>query len=153
MSSAIELLRKYLDTYMLDKAAWEELGALYLQVHDQYIGSLFKTSKCTCLMHSMCCSKSFYSTHFICSLPIYFCSVHRSQLHPFQVGMPPCMLHRSTICSMLHESTHVRLALCQLECVRHSSPVDYGCQPMCRRASTSKQHTAMRSCSCTCPAV
>ncbi|KAL3162216.1 hypothetical protein ABBQ32_009921 [Trebouxia sp. C0010 RCD-2024] len=31
VSSAIELLRKYLDTYMLDKAAWEELGALYLQ--------------------------------------------------------------------------------------------------------------------------
>ena len=32
LSSAIELLRKYVDTYMLDRAAWEELGELYLQV-------------------------------------------------------------------------------------------------------------------------
>lgn len=32
LSGAIELLRKYIDTYMLDKAAWEELGELYLQV-------------------------------------------------------------------------------------------------------------------------
>lgn len=34
LSSAIELLRKYLDTYMTDKTAWEELGALYLQVYN-----------------------------------------------------------------------------------------------------------------------
>ena len=34
LSNAIELLRKYVDTYMLDKAAWEELGELYLQVCD-----------------------------------------------------------------------------------------------------------------------
>ena len=34
LSSAIELLRKYVDTYMLDRAAWEELGDLYLQVWD-----------------------------------------------------------------------------------------------------------------------
>lgn len=32
LSNAIELLRKYIDTYMLDRAAWEELGDLYLQV-------------------------------------------------------------------------------------------------------------------------
>ena len=32
LSAAIELLRKYIDTYMLDKGAWEELGELYLQV-------------------------------------------------------------------------------------------------------------------------
>ena len=32
LSGAIELLRKYVDVYMLDKAAWEELGELYLQV-------------------------------------------------------------------------------------------------------------------------
>ena len=32
LSGAIELLRKYLDVYMLDKVAWEELGELYLQV-------------------------------------------------------------------------------------------------------------------------
>ena len=35
LSSAIELLRKYVDTYMLDRAAWEELGELYLQVWDE----------------------------------------------------------------------------------------------------------------------
>ena len=32
LSGAIELLRKYVDVYMLDKAAWEEL---YLQVEWQ----------------------------------------------------------------------------------------------------------------------
>lgn len=31
LGGAIELLRKYVDVYMLDKAAWEELGELYLQ--------------------------------------------------------------------------------------------------------------------------
>lgn len=31
LSGAIELLRKYLDVYMLDRVAWEELGELYLQ--------------------------------------------------------------------------------------------------------------------------
>lgn len=36
LSSAIELLRKYVDTYMLDRAAWEELGELYLQVWDKH---------------------------------------------------------------------------------------------------------------------
>lgn len=37
LSNAIELLRKYIDTYMLDRAAWEELGDLYLQVwHKTY---------------------------------------------------------------------------------------------------------------------
>ena len=38
LSSAIELLRRYVDTYMLDRAAWEELGELYLQVRH---GELF----------------------------------------------------------------------------------------------------------------
>ena len=32
LSGAIELLRKYVDIYMLDKVAWEELGELYLEV-------------------------------------------------------------------------------------------------------------------------
>lgn len=41
LSSAIELLRKYVDTYMLDRAAWEELGELYLQVwHKDLIQSV-----------------------------------------------------------------------------------------------------------------
>lgn len=31
LSGAIELLRKYVDVYMLDKVAWEELGELYLE--------------------------------------------------------------------------------------------------------------------------
>jgi len=32
LSGAIELLRKYVDIYMLDREAWEELRELYLQV-------------------------------------------------------------------------------------------------------------------------
>ena len=32
LNAAIELLRKHVDVFMLDKVAWEELGELYLQV-------------------------------------------------------------------------------------------------------------------------
>lgn len=32
LSGAIELLRRYVDVYMLDREAWEELGELYLEV-------------------------------------------------------------------------------------------------------------------------
>ena len=32
LNTAIELLRKHVDVFMLDKMAWEELGELYLQV-------------------------------------------------------------------------------------------------------------------------
>lgn len=35
LSGAIELLRQYLNVYMLDRSAWEELGDLYLQVQQQ----------------------------------------------------------------------------------------------------------------------
>lgn len=49
LSMAIELLRKHVDVFMLDKMAWEELGELYLQVYATY------TSKCCCchLPHSL----------------------------------------------------------------------------------------------------
>ena len=32
LSKAIELLRAYVDTFMMDREAWEELAELYLQV-------------------------------------------------------------------------------------------------------------------------
>ena len=32
LSKAIELLRTYVDTFMMDREAWEELAELYLQV-------------------------------------------------------------------------------------------------------------------------
>ena len=33
-SRALELLQKYVDTFMTDREAWEELGDMYLQVCD-----------------------------------------------------------------------------------------------------------------------
>lgn len=37
LNIAIELLRKHVDVFMLDKMAWEELGELYLQVQSCWL--------------------------------------------------------------------------------------------------------------------
>ena len=53
LSGAIELLRKYVDVYMLDKLAWEELGELYLEV---------STVSSTC----MCIHMALHATIMLC---------------------------------------------------------------------------------------
>ena len=55
LSGAIELLRKYLDVYMLDRVAWEELGELYLQVRavlSHQDALVFVNTAASCAAHS-----------------------------------------------------------------------------------------------------
>lgn len=54
LSMAIELLQKHVDVFMLDKASWEELGELYLQV-------------CTCKPMQPCCGRLWHPDAAYCA--------------------------------------------------------------------------------------